>query len=78
MDLTFNGVAPTEIKAVLARFAASPSVAAYTLHIRLPAKFRKSKFKLFSEWTFSPGLCYEPGLKGPPAAAHDPGHVEVL
>jgi hypothetical protein len=35
--LPFHGVVPAEIEAVLARFATSPSVAAYTLHIWLPA-----------------------------------------
>jgi hypothetical protein len=40
-------------------------------------KFWK-KNSFFFERTFSPGLCYEPGLKGTPPAAHDPGHVEAL
>jgi hypothetical protein len=38
----------------------------------------KKQIQFFSEQTFSPGLCYEPGLKGPPVAAHDPGHMEAL
>jgi hypothetical protein len=27
-------------------------------------------------WSFSPGWCYQSGLKRPPAAAHNPDHVE--
>jgi hypothetical protein len=32
----------------------------------------------FFERTFSPGLCYQPGLNGLPAAVYDPGHVKAL
>jgi hypothetical protein len=45
-------------------------------------KFQKYKNSektnsIFFERTFGPGLCYEPGLKDPPAATHDPDHVEA-
>jgi uncharacterized protein YwgA len=41
-------------------------------------KILKKQIQFFSKRTFSLGLYYEPGLKGPPAAAHDPGYMEAL
>jgi hypothetical protein len=37
----------------------------------------KNKINFF-ENTFSPALCYQPGIKGLLAAAHDPGDMEAL
>jgi hypothetical protein len=48
---------------------------------KLHSIFFKKKL-IVSTWkeyrTFSPGWCYQPGLKDPLASAHDSGHVEEL